>query len=98
MHLRHIKVLILISTLLDNYVTPEQVYKLLNLLTLESHDAKINRKINMKFIAYIWKPGMKTAMLSKENETFDEFKARVYSCYPYQMEYMAQFSEFKEIY
>lgn len=39
----------------------------------------------MKFIAYIWKPGMKTAMLSKENESFDEFKARVYSCYPYQM-------------
>ena len=52
----------------------------------------------MKFIAYIWKPGAKTAMLSKENETFDEFKARVYSCYPYQMGYMAQFSEFKEIF
>ena len=48
--------------------------------------------------AYIWKPGTKTAMLSKDNETFDEFKARVYSCYPYQMGYMAQFSEFKEIF
>lgn len=48
----------------------------------------------MKFIAYIWKPGMKTAMLSKEDESFEKFKARVYSCYPYQ----AQFSEFKEIY
>ena len=52
----------------------------------------------MEFIAYIWKPGAKTAMLSKENETFDEFKARVYSCYPYQMGWMAQFSEFKEIF
>ena len=52
----------------------------------------------MKFIAYIWKPGAKTAMLSKEDESFDEFKARVYSCYSYQMGYMAQFSEFKEIF
>ena len=52
----------------------------------------------MEFIAYIWKPGAKTAMLSKDNETFDEFKARVYSCYPYQMGWVAQFSEFKEIY
>lgn len=74
------------------------MYKLLNLLTLKSHDAKINRKRNMKFIAYIWKPGTKTAMLSKDNETFNEFKARVYSCYSYQMGYMAQFSEFKELY
>ena len=88
----------LISTLLDNYVTPEQVYKLLNLPTIESHDAKINRKINMKFIAYIWKPGAKTAMLSKEDESFEKFKTRVYSCYPYQMGWMAQFSEFKEIF
>lgn len=71
---------------------------MLNLPTLESHDAKINRKINMKFIAYIWKPGMKTAMLSKEDESFEKFKARVYSCYPYQMGWMAQFSEFKEIF
>ena len=52
----------------------------------------------MKFIAYIWKPGMKTAMLSKEDESFDEFKARVCSCYSYQMGYMVQFSEFKEIF
>ena len=52
----------------------------------------------MKFIAYIWKPGMKTAILSKEDESFDEFKARVCSCYPYQMGYMVQFSEFKEIF
>lgn len=52
----------------------------------------------MEFIAYIWKPGTRTAMLSKDNETFDEFKARVYSCYPYQMGWVAQFSEFKEIY
>ena len=74
------------------------MYKLLNLPTLKSHDAKINRKRNMEFIAYIWKPGAKTAMLSKDNETFDEFKARVYSCYPYQMGWVAQFSEFKEIY
>ena len=71
---------------------------MLNLLTLESHDTKINRKRNMEFIAYIWKSGAKTAMLSKDNETFDEFKARVYSCYPYQMGWMAQFSEFKEIF
>ena len=41
---------------------------------------------------------MKTAMLSKEDESFDEFKTRVYSCYSYQMGYMAQFSEFKEIF
>ena len=41
---------------------------------------------------------MKTAMLSKEDESFDEFKARVYSCYSYQMGWMAQFSEFKEIF
>ena len=74
------------------------MYKLLNLFTLKSHDAKINRKRNMEFIAYIWKPGTRTAMLSKDNETFDEFKARVYSCYPYQMGWVAQFSEFKEIY
>ena len=79
-------------------MTPKQVCKLLNLLILKSHDTKINRKRNMKFIAYIWKPGAKTAMLSKDNETFDEFKARVYSCYPYQMGWMAQFSEFKEIF
>lgn len=52
----------------------------------------------MKFIAYIWKPGTRTAMLSKEDESFDEFKARVYSCYSYQMGWMAEFSEFKEIY
>ena len=71
---------------------------MLNLPTLESHDAKINRKRNMKFIAYIWKPGMKTAMLSKDNESFEDFKQRVYTCYSYQMGYMAQFSEFKEIY
>lgn len=67
------------------------MYKLLNLINL----FKINRK---EFIAYIWKPGAKTAMLSKDNETFDKFKARVYSCYPYQMGWMAQFSEFKEIF
>lgn len=29
MHLRHVKEMTLISTLLDNYVTPEHVYKLL---------------------------------------------------------------------
>ena len=85
MHLMQVEEPTLISMLLDNHVTPKQVYKLLNLLTLKSHDAKINRKRNMEFIAYIWKPGAKTAMLSKDNETFDEFKARVYSCYSYQM-------------
>lgn len=51
-----------------------------------------------QYIAYIWKPGMKTAMLSKDNESFEDFKQRVYTCYSYQMGYMAQFSEFKEIY
>lgn len=59
---------------------------------------KMSSNKNMEFIAYIWKPGMKTAMLSKEDESFDKFKARVYSCYPYQMGYMVQFSEFKEIF
>lgn len=51
-----------------------------------------------QYIAYIWKPRYKTAMLSKDNESFDDFKKRVYTCYPYQMDYVAQFSEFKEIY
>ena len=51
-----------------------------------------------QYIAYIWKPGYKTAMLSLENESFDDFKTRVYAIYSYQMGYMAQFSEFKEIY
>lgn len=27
-----------------------------------------------QYIAYIWKPGYKTAMLSKDNESFDDFK------------------------
>ena len=80
--------------LFDNRVTPKHVYKLLNLINI----FKINSKRNMEFIAYIWKPGAKTAMLSKDNETFDKFKARVYSCYPYQMGWMAEFSEFKKIY
>ena len=46
----------------------------------------------------LWNDGTKTVVKCGENETFDEFKARVYSCYSYQMGWMAQFSEFKEIF
>lgn len=48
-----------------------------------------------QYIAYIWKYGDKTAMLSRDDESFEDFKKRVYSCYP---DYTVQFSEFNEIY
>ena len=47
-----------------------------------------------QYIAYIWKYGDKTAMLSRDDESFEDFKKRVYSCYP---DYTVQFSEFNEI-
>lgn len=52
----------------------------------------------MKYIAYIWKYGDKTAMLSRDNESLEEFKKRVTSVYPYTYDWHYQFSEFKEIY
>lgn len=53
----------------------------------------------MKYICRIWsynKPAY--CMLSRDNESFEEFKQRVQYVYPYEEDYHYQFSEFKEIY
>ena len=53
----------------------------------------------MQYIAYIWSYlNGKTAVLSRENETLEDFRKRVYSCYPPIEDWHCQFSEFKEIF
>ena len=53
----------------------------------------------MQYIAYIWSYGFgKTAILSLKGETLEDFRKRVYNCYPPIQDFHCQFSEFKEIY
>lgn len=53
----------------------------------------------MQYICRIWsynKPSY--CMLSRDNESFEDFKHRVQDIYPYNEGYYHQFSKFKEIY
>lgn len=53
----------------------------------------------IQYICYIWKHNCNSnAMLSRVNESFEDFKHRVAMIYPYSEGYYWQFSEFKEIY
>lgn len=53
----------------------------------------------MTYICYIWKyNGYRTAVLSHDNESLEDFKKRVREIYPYSEGYYHRFSEFKEIY
>lgn len=51
----------------------------------------------MRYICYIWKYGDKTAMLSRDGESFSEFKKRTQDAYPYIEGWHHQYSKFEEI-
>lgn len=53
----------------------------------------------MQYICYIWKYNHNnTAILSRDNESLENFKKRVKEIYSYSEDYHHRFSEFKEIY
>lgn len=52
----------------------------------------------MKYIVYAWKYDYtRTAALSREGETLEEFKKRVSDIFPHTEGWHCQLSEFKEI-
>lgn len=52
----------------------------------------------MQYICYIWKyNNNKSAILSRDNESFEDFKKRVQSIYPHTEGWHWRYSEFKEI-
>lgn len=55
--------------------------------------------IMITYIVYLWKYNNNShAMLSRDGESFEEFKNRVKTIYPYMEGWHHRYSEFKEIY
>lgn len=53
----------------------------------------------MQYICYIWKYNHdNSVLLSRDNESFEDFKKRVKKIFPYSESYHWHFSEFNEIY